>query len=155
MMTTERDRIAASFGDMRRVMIPTFLLDLLNALDREDSGELSMVQLAALYLLDDAEPETLGRLASRVGRSVSATSRLVDALVRRGLVERREHPTDRRARLLALSPDGDALLRRLERTRADAQLMIMKQLGESDRALVDHAMALLGESARRARREEP
>lgn len=154
-MTDERDRLAASFGDMRRAMIPTFLLDLLNALDGEDPpAELSMVQLATLYLLDGSEPVTLGELAGRVGRSLSATSRLADALVRRGLVERRVHPDDRRARLLALSPDGDEGLRRIERTRADAQLAIMARLTDDERALVGRAMALLGDSARRARQEE-
>jgi DNA-binding MarR family transcriptional regulator len=155
----ERDRLAASFGDMRRAMIPTFLLDLLRALEGGDQpAELSLAQLATLYLLDGGPPVTLGALADRVGRSVSATSRLVDGLARRDLLERREHPTDRRARLLALSSEGDALLRRLERTRADAQLSIMNGLSADERDLVDRAMALLGSAsraARSAREEEP
>jgi DNA-binding MarR family transcriptional regulator len=146
----ERARLAASFGDMRRAMIPAFLLDLLAAF--EDGEELSMTQLATLYVLDAGEPVSLGALAERVGRSVSATSRLVDALVRRGLVERQEHPTDRRVRRVAIAKDGEALLRRLERTRADAQLEIMNRLDPADRALVGRAMALLGDAARQERR---
>jgi DNA-binding MarR family transcriptional regulator len=146
----ERARLAASFGDMRRAMIPAFLLDLLAAF--EDGEELSMTQLATLYVLDAGEPVSLGALAERVGRSVSATSRLVDALVRRGLVERQEHPTDRRVRRVAIAKDGEALLRRLERTRADAQLEIMSRLDPADRALVGRAMALLGDAARQERR---
>jgi DNA-binding MarR family transcriptional regulator len=146
----ERARLAASFGDMRRAMIPAFLLDLLAAF--EDGEELSMTQLATLYVLDAGEPVSLGALAERVGRSVSATSRLVDALVRRGLVERQEHPTDRRVRRVAIAKDGEALLRRLERTRADAQLEIMNRLEPADRALVGRAMALLGDAARQERR---
>ena len=82
---------------------------------------------------------------------MSATSRLVDALVRRGLVERREHRSDRRVRRLALADDGDALLRRLERTRAEAQLEVMDRLDPADRALVARAMTLLGDSARQGR----
>ncbi|MDD7940710.1 MarR family transcriptional regulator [Actinomycetospora lutea] len=146
----ERERLAAGFGDMRRAMIPAFLLDLLSAVDGGD--ELSLTQLATLYVLDVREPVSLGGLAERVGRSHSATSRLVDALVRRGLVERQEHPTDRRVRRVAISKDGDALLRRLERTRADAQLEIMNRLDPADRALVGRAMALLGDAARQERR---
>jgi DNA-binding MarR family transcriptional regulator len=143
----ERERLAASFGDMRRAMIPAFLLDLLGAVDGDD--ELSLTQLATLYVLDAGEPVALGALAERIGRSVSATSRLVDALVHRGLAERREHPSDRRVRRVALGADGAALLRRLERTRADAQLEVMGRLDPGDRALVAQAMTLLGDSARR------
>jgi DNA-binding MarR family transcriptional regulator len=145
----ERDRLATSFGDMRRAMIPAFALDLLATVDGGD--ELSMTQLATLYVLDAGEPVSLGGLADRIGRSVSATSRLVDALVRRGLVERREHPSDRRVRRIALADDGDALLRRLERTRAEAQLEVMNRLDPADRALVARAMTLLGDSARQGR----
>jgi DNA-binding MarR family transcriptional regulator len=146
----ERARLAASFGDMRRAMIPAFLLDLLRAVDGGD--ELSLTQLATLYVLDVGEPVSLGALAERVGRSVSATSRLVDGLVRRGLVERQEHPTDRRVRRVAIGKDGEALLRRLERTRADAQLQVMNRLAPADRALVARAMTLLGDAARPDRR---
>ena len=148
----ERDELAAGVGEVRRALVPTFLLGLLASLDAED--ELSLTQLATLYVLDAGETVTLGGLAARVGRSVSATSRLVDGLVRRGLVERTEHPDDRRTRALALSPDGDALLRRLERTRAEAQLSLAAQLSESDRALVARAMALLADAARRDRKEK-
>jgi DNA-binding MarR family transcriptional regulator len=149
MTMDERDRLATSFGDMRRAMIPAFALDLLATVDGGD--ELSMTQLATLYVLDVGEPVSLGGLADRIGRSVSATSRLVDALVRRGLVERREHPSDRRVRRIALADDGDALLRRLERTRAEAQLEVMNRLDPADRALVARAMTLLGDSARQGR----
>jgi DNA-binding MarR family transcriptional regulator len=148
----ERERLAASFGDMRRALIPAFLLDMLGAVEGGD--ELSLTQLATLYVLDSGEAVSLGTLAERVGRSVSATSRLVDSLVRRGLVERQEHPTDRRVRRVAIGKDGEALLRRLERTRADAQLQIMKRLDPADRALVGRAMALLGDAARQEDRQE-
>ena len=150
----ERERLAATFGDMRRAMIPAFLLDLLGAVEGDSAGgaELSMTQLATLYMLDAGEPVPLGALAERVGRSLSATSRLVDGLVRRGLVERQEHPTDRRVRRVALDKDGAALLRRLESTRADAQLEIMNRLDPADRALVARAMALLGDAARPERK---
>ena len=50
----ERDRLATSFGDMRRAMIPAFVLDLLATVDGGD--ELSMTQLATLYVLDAGEP---------------------------------------------------------------------------------------------------
>ena len=63
----EREDLAASFGHMRRAMIPAFLLDLLGAVESDSSGgsELSLTQLATLYVLDAGEPVSLGALAGR------------------------------------------------------------------------------------------
>src|SRR5215217_4311800 len=53
---------------------------------------LGFTQLAALYVLADGSTLTVGELAEAINRSPSATSRLVDGLVKRRLVERREEP---------------------------------------------------------------
>jgi DNA-binding MarR family transcriptional regulator len=85
--------------------------------------ELSIAQLAALHLLDQASVGADGgvrqsALATALGRSPSTASRLIDGLVQRGLVERRETPEDRRARVLRLSPRGLALLDEIGEARA-------------------------------------
>src|SRR5688572_16763396 len=67
-------------------------------------------QLAALYAIDGTETLTVADLAERIGRSPSATSRLVTGLETRGLVRRREEVADRRQRTLEVSADGKALL---------------------------------------------
>src|SRR5919107_2780696 len=84
-------------------------------------GELRLgfTQLAALYVLADSGTMTVGELAEVINRSPSATSRLVDGLVKRRLVERREDPEDRRQRSLQLTPRGAAILRIVDRARAD------------------------------------
>src|SRR5512141_905838 len=53
-------------------------------------GELNLgfTQLAALYVLAEGSTTTIADLAEAIGRSPSATSRLVDGLVRRRLVDR-------------------------------------------------------------------
>ena len=73
-------------------------------------GELRLgfTQLAALYVLADGSTMTVGELADAIGRSPSATSRLVDGLVRRRLVERQQEPEDRRQRTLRLTQRGRA-----------------------------------------------
>jgi DNA-binding MarR family transcriptional regulator len=68
--------------------------------------ELSVAQLAALYLIDDRGTMRVGDVAAELVRSAPAASRMVDDLVRQGLVAREEDPTDRRARVLALTPAG-------------------------------------------------
>src|SRR4051812_34439835 len=71
---------------------------------------LGFTQLAALYVLADAGTTTVADLADALNRSPSATSRLVDGLVRRNFVERRPESEDRRQRTLWLTQQGQALL---------------------------------------------
>ena len=78
--------------------------------------ELSVAQVAALYLVDERRQMRIGELATELGRSLPSVSRLVDDLARRNLVERAEDPTDRRARVVTLSVQGSKFI---ERTGAD------------------------------------
>ena len=48
-------------------------------------------------------------LARLTSTDPAATGRILDELIRRGLVSRAEHPTDRRRWVLSLSPEGRAL----------------------------------------------
>ncbi|MEV8637693.1 MarR family transcriptional regulator [Streptosporangium sp. NPDC051023] len=146
MDSVERDRLADDIGDFRRALFPGFILQLLRGFEGDEP---SVIQLATLYVLDRPDPPALGELAERVGRSVSATSRLVDALVRRGLADRREDPEDRRLRRITLTESGTGFLRSFERARADAQLQVMTYLTAEERALVAQAFTLLGEASRR------
>ncbi|GAA2860606.1 hypothetical protein GCM10010517_19250 [Streptosporangium fragile] len=144
--SAERDRLAGDIGDFRRALMPGLLLQLLRGFEGEEP---SVIQIAALYVLDGPAAPTLRELAERIERSVSATSRLIDRLVRRGLVDRLADPGDRRVRRVALTPAGTGFLRSFERARADAQLGVMAHLTAEERELVIRAMALLGEASRR------
>ncbi|MFL5640846.1 MAG: MarR family winged helix-turn-helix transcriptional regulator, partial [Chloroflexota bacterium] len=108
-------------------------------------GELHLgfTQLAALYVLADGNTLTVGELAESIGRSPSATSRLVDGLVRRRLVERHEEPEDRRQRTLRLTQRGHAVLRVVDRGRADQFLSAVRPLPTAERAIVAMGVAAL------------
>src|SRR5947209_5950202 len=83
--------------------------DLLEALGLLD---LNLSQSKLLHRLEAAGRElSLGEVADSVGVSLPTASRLVDDLVRRGLVERREDETDRRLKRGGLTPPGEAALR--------------------------------------------
>jgi DNA-binding MarR family transcriptional regulator len=112
-------------------------------------GELRLgfTQLAALYILADGSTTTVGELAEVLGRSPSATSRLVDGLARRRLVERREEPDDRRQRLVALTQRGKALLRAVDRARADQFLTTVRPMPTTERAVVAMGVAALATHA--------
>jgi DNA-binding MarR family transcriptional regulator len=112
-------------------------------------GELRLgfTQLAGLYVLADGSTLTVGELAEAIGRSPSATSRLVDGLVRRRLVERTEEPEDRRQRTLRLTPRGHAILRVVDRARADQFLRAVRPLPTAERAIVAMGVAALATHA--------
>lgn len=52
-------------------------------------------------------------LAVSVGIEGPSLVRLIDTLVRKGLVQRSEDSTDRRAKLLCLTPDGQVIVSRI------------------------------------------
>lgn len=52
------------------------------------------------------EPRTLVELAQEIGTDAPAATVLVNDLEARGLVERRPHPENRRAKLVSLTPAG-------------------------------------------------
>jgi len=112
-------------------------------------GELRLgfTQLAGLYVLADGSTLTIGELAEAIGRSPSATSRLVAGLVRRRLVERHEEPEDRRQRTLRLTPRGHAILRVVDRARADQFLSAVRPLPSAERAIVAMGVAALATHA--------
>jgi DNA-binding MarR family transcriptional regulator len=104
-------------------------------------------QLAALYAMDGIETLTVADLAEQIGRSPSATSRLVSGLEERGLVKRREEVADRRQRTLEVTADGRSLLARIDGARAEEFLAIVRPLPPSERALVAMGVAALSSRA--------
>ena len=112
-------------------------------------GELNLgfTQLAALYALLDGGTTTIADLAELVNRSPSATSRMVDGLERRRLVERRHDPDDGRIRTVWLTERGRALLGVIDRARADEFLAVVRPLPPAERAIVAMGVAALSTRA--------
>lgn len=108
---------------------------------------LGFTQLAALYVLADSGTMTIGDLAEVINRSPSATSRLVDGLVKRRLVERRTEDEDRRQRSLQLTQRGQAILRVVDRARADQFLSAVRPMPTAERALIAMGVAALATHA--------
>ncbi len=112
-------------------------------------GELNLgfTQLAAMYALADSGTMTIADLADTLGRSPSTVSRLVDSLVQRQLVERRQDLEDRRQRTVVLTDRGKALLGLIDRARADQFLSIVRPLPAPERAVVAMGVAALATHA--------
>jgi MarR family 2-MHQ and catechol resistance regulon transcriptional repressor len=72
--------------------------------------ELTLTEFGILEVLFHRGPLLLGEVQRRILVSSGGVTYLVDRLERKGLVERRECPEDRRARYAALTPAGEALI---------------------------------------------
>ena len=92
--------------------------------------ELSFTQMKALFMLRQHDDSSVGDLAARLAMSLPAMSRSVDGLVQRGYVARTECATDRRAKSIALLPQGHAALERLNAARAAALTAFAEELSD-------------------------
>ncbi|GAA1849265.1 MarR family winged helix-turn-helix transcriptional regulator [Microbacterium koreense] len=88
-----------------------------DAMDRMHSGmkgdmDMNASDLAALRMLTMREqqgiPVSPRDVAAHLRISTASTTKLIDRLEESGFVERRPHPHDRRARIVALTPDARA-----------------------------------------------
>jgi DNA-binding MarR family transcriptional regulator len=105
-------------------------------------------------------PQTIGALADRLGVTQQAVSKSVADLERRGYLTRRADPDDARARLVALTPRGEAAIEGGRRHRAAIADELAARLGprrvEAARRLLNDVVEDLGAgTAVRARRVRP
>lgn len=70
---------------------------------------LTMWAYVVLLHLDEGPARGQGVLAQEIGADKTRIIAVLDDLQERGLIERRPDPADRRARLLALTPEGRTL----------------------------------------------
>jgi DNA-binding MarR family transcriptional regulator len=106
--------------------------------------DLSLTQIKLLHHLEDAEHElTLKQAAELVHVSLPAASRMVDELVRRGFVERREDEIDRRMKRVNVTDDGRAVIRRLNAARLAGLEQFAASLTDPERAALAPALTEL------------
>jgi len=75
--------------------------------------------------------------------SLPAASRLVDDLVRRGLVDRQEDAADRRMKGFALTDDGRSIIRRVNAGRLSGLEAFIESLSGGERTKLSAALAEL------------
>jgi DNA-binding MarR family transcriptional regulator len=102
-------------------------------------ADLTPLEFAVMaYINEDiGEPDIdLTSLAERIGIDRNNASLLVDRLVSKGLIDRREHDEDRRVRLLRLTSGGEKLHRRLYPRATAGQQRILASLKPAERELL-------------------
>lgn len=106
--------------------------------------EITLTQLKLLHRLDDRDEELSLREAAEAAHvSLPAASRLVDELVRRDFVERREDPQDRRVKRVRISATGRAMIARVNAARVAGLEQFVATLEEGERESLAAALAVL------------
>jgi DNA-binding MarR family transcriptional regulator len=121
---------------------------MLRAVNDEMSGcGLSMARTKVLLRLREG-PTRQNVLAAEFGLAPHSITDIVDALERQGLAERRPDPSDRRAKLVALTDAGEACLGVASAARERLMGQIFGALSEEDRATMLRLLDILDDAAR-------
>ena len=97
-------------------------------LEETQAHGITPVQYAALYAAMQQPGLDQRTLASSIGFDTSTIGGVIDRLEKRGLIERQASPTDRRVRLLQVTPEGEALLGEVIPAMLKAQKRILAPL---------------------------
>jgi DNA-binding MarR family transcriptional regulator len=121
---------------------------MLRAVNDEMSGcGLSMARTKVLARLREG-PTRQHVLAEEFGLAPHSITDVVDALERQGLAQRRPDPTDRRAKLVAITDAGEACLGVASATRDRLLGQIFGALTQEDRADLLRLLDILEDAAR-------
>src|SRR5437868_1727492 len=133
-------------GEIRDVAarLHSSAIRLLRALRREDDGSgLSAPRLSALSVTVFAGPMSLAGLAAAEQVKPPTMSRIVDALVERGLVTRVARPGDRRSVEIEATAEGTRLLEAGRERRVQALIARLRKLADSERRALARGAEIL------------
>jgi MarR family 2-MHQ and catechol resistance regulon transcriptional repressor len=115
--------------------------------DRICCHDVSVTQCYALETLVEHGPMRLSALAERLFLDKSTTSRVVNALVRKGYVEQRPDATDGRAMLIGATRQGQRLCARISADLVEQQKQVLEDLPPEIRAGAVQVIRRLAQAA--------
>lgn len=137
--TSSIDRLTSGLIDLMTYLTKTAQGDVFQSVMELD---LSVSQVYTLFLVDAADHDpALHELAGKLGLSLAATGRAVDAIVRIGLADRHEDTADRRVKRVTLTPAGQELVDRLSAGRREDTRRFTEALTEEERLRLIEALA--------------
>jgi MarR family 2-MHQ and catechol resistance regulon transcriptional repressor len=105
-----------------------------------ERNELTPTEFGILEALYHKGPLLLGEVQKKILKSSGGVTYTVDRLVEKGLVERQDCPSDRRAKYAVLTPKGEVLIKRVFPDQAQRIEAMMGSLSAREQ---DDAIALL------------
>ncbi|MCZ4278990.1 MarR family winged helix-turn-helix transcriptional regulator [Rhodococcoides yunnanense] len=91
---------------------------------------LTSIRARLLHAVFQLGPQRQRQLSDALGCSAQQVAAVLDVLSDKGLISRQPDPTDRRAFLVSLSQQGDALARDIESYRATAAEWLLKDISD-------------------------
>jgi DNA-binding MarR family transcriptional regulator len=107
-------------------------------------------EYAAYSVIFEMQSITLTEMANLLAMPLTTVAEYVRAMTERGHLRRKPHPTDQRARLLALTPSGLRAHRQASRSFERAHQALLRELGSLDEGSAREVLQRLAGSAERA-----
>lgn len=117
-------------------------------------NELPILQLRCLHVAAEPEGQKMLEIARRLEIKLPAMSQIVDRLVRRGMVERRADPNDRRVVRLVLTEEARTILSGIHTEREERMMSTIGNLDADSVSRVLKGLTLLAEAAEKVETEE-
>lgn len=95
------------------------------------------------------EPQTVAKIARDIGHARQSVQRVTDVLVKEGLIIYKDHPTDRRTKLLELTPQGLEVLTGIYMRQIEWSQRIMTKLNPEQLATIADALDDIGQTLER------
>lgn len=116
-------------------LLSTYATEALTArlLDQATGGELTPAQLDALVFLQRHGGCSAKALSEGLNISIPSATRLVDRMVRKALVDRRESGADRRLVQLTVTPAGESALARVRQARVQSLRQTLETFAPEER----------------------
>jgi MarR family transcriptional regulator for hemolysin len=97
--------------------------------------------LPLLHIARSETPMRQNELAASLSLDGSSVVRVLDALEKAGLVDRLENSSDRRAKTLALTPEGRRTVAKVERVSLEIRSLLLGELSQEELAVAFRALA--------------
>ena len=123
--------------------VPHIMRDLRQVMRSHRTPDLSVPQFRTLGFLLHNEGASLTDLAEHIGLQPPTMSKMIDAMVSRGLVERNLAQEDRRRVTLALSPAGRQLWQEARRGTSEFVKEKLAGLPDEDLDIISRSMEIL------------
>ena len=124
---------------------PLIMRSIRNEMRSNRSPDLTVPQFRTLIYIRNHASASLTDVSEHLGLTLSSTSKLVDGLVRRLLVERSDAPQDRRRMIIKLTASGNASLDQAIECTLERVSDTIGSLPEAQRLQIFDAMQLLGQ----------
>ncbi len=117
--------------------------------------ELTMPQAKTMFLLHRQGPTRMGVLSEHLGRGLPSVTSMVDRLVKKGLVERVEDPSDRRVVACELTDEGKKAVERFWQVSRERRLALADALTLEELEVVVPALEILTRAGATRETERP